>query len=97
MATVMEKECGVTKAAAGAPDENALKKAVGAPEDVMLTEPEKEPQGKCYKKTVGEEATFMETATSSPSSRRSPRRRTGPVSWTASAPPASTSPRRASR
>jgi hypothetical protein len=62
MATVMEKECGVTKAAAGAPEENGVKKAVGAPEEVTLAEPENEPQGKCYKKTVGEEATFMETA-----------------------------------
>jgi hypothetical protein len=46
----------------GAPEENSVKKAVGAPEEVMLTELEKEPKGKCYKKTVGEEATFMETA-----------------------------------
>ncbi|TVU45293.1 hypothetical protein EJB05_04775, partial [Eragrostis curvula] len=65
MAAVMEKEGGVTKAAAaavGAPQEDGVKKAVGAPEEAVLTAPEKEPAGKCYKKTVGEEATFLETA-----------------------------------
>jgi hypothetical protein len=48
----MEKEDGVKKV------------AVAAPETAPLPAPEKEPetQEKCYKKTVGEEATFLETA-----------------------------------
>ena len=39
------------------------KEAVAAPEEAPLTlmAPEKEPE-KCYKKTVGEEATFLESA-----------------------------------
>ncbi|TVU45308.1 hypothetical protein EJB05_04792 [Eragrostis curvula] len=63
MAAVMKKEGGVTKeAAVGLPQEDGVKKAVAAPEEAVLTAPEKEPAGKCYKKTVGEEATFLETA-----------------------------------
>ncbi|GJM96447.1 hypothetical protein PR202_ga13286 [Eleusine coracana subsp. coracana] len=62
MATVTRKEGGVTKAAVCGPEEDCAKKAACAPEDAVLPAPEKEPQGLCYKKTVGEEATFLETA-----------------------------------
>nr|CAB3493418.1 unnamed protein product [Digitaria exilis] len=62
----MEKEVGVKK-------EACLKKeavAVAAPEEAtptltappMLLEKEPEAPEKCYKKTVGEEATFLESA-----------------------------------
>ncbi|CAN6322776.1 unnamed protein product [Urochloa humidicola] len=56
----MEKEAGVKKEAC------MKKEAVAAPvvATPTLTAPEKEPEApeKCYKKTVGEEATFLESA-----------------------------------
>ncbi|GJN23477.1 hypothetical protein PR202_gb11128 [Eleusine coracana subsp. coracana] len=62
MAAVTGKEGGVTKAAVCGPGEDCAKKAAGAPEEAVLPAPETELQGMCYKKTVGEEATFLETA-----------------------------------
>lgn len=54
----MEKEDGVKKVAVAAPEEATP--TLTAP----LPAPEKEPvtQEKCYRKTVGEEVTFLETA-----------------------------------
>jgi hypothetical protein len=55
----MEKEVGVKKEA------GVTKEEAAAPKEATptLMAPEKEPQAqeKCYKKTVGEEATFVET------------------------------------
>ncbi|KAL6843479.1 hypothetical protein ACP4OV_026541 [Aristida adscensionis] len=69
----MEKEDGVAAKApmVGAPEE-AVMDLVVALEEAKLTAPSPPPQekeqkpapgeGKCYKKTVGEEATFLESA-----------------------------------
>ena len=60
----MEKDGGMKKVAVAAPEEATPILTATPTLTAPLPAPEKEPetQEKCYKKTVGEEATFLETA-----------------------------------